>query len=200
MALTHTLTFSYRDTSGNTTSYQDPVSADAENNYDNAAVALPATQFVIGWDQTLSLLQALELYSSVAAVVETNSIANETDLVVDGSNDLKVTSVSYSFASGDVGKWVVVTGGASWTVGAYRIASVTGGAAVLATSPAATSTTGGHWHMSSDYLQLGIGQVLMWAANVESSNCPFNFNVTEVLLTAGGTGTATFRIRALQNI
>lgn len=201
MALTHTLTFSYRDTSGNTVSYTDPVSGDAENNYDNAAVTIPATQFAIGWEQTLSELQCLQLYCDHAATVETDSGANETDLVVDGSNDLKVTSGSYSFTSGDVGKYVVITGGASFTVGAYRIASVTGAAAILALSPAAISTTGGQWHLSSDYVQLVAGQNLIWALNIESSACPFNFNVTAVSLTVpGASGTATFKIRAIQNI
>jgi hypothetical protein len=201
MAITHTLTFSYRDTSGNTTSYTDPVSGDAENNYDNAAVTVPASQFAIGWTQTLSDLQCLELYCTNAAVVETNCGTNETDLAVDGSNDLKVSSGSYNFQSGDVGKWVVITAGTGFTVGAYRISSVSTNDAILASSPAATSTTGGHWHLSSDYIELVAGQVLMWALNIESSACPFNFNVTGVCLTiTGSSGTASFKIRAVQNI
>jgi hypothetical protein len=201
MALTHTLTFSYRDTSGNTTSYTDPVSGDAENNYDNAAVTVPASQFAIGWTQTLTDLLCMELYCSNAAVVETNCGTNETDLATDASNDEKVTSASYNFESGDVGKWVVITAGTGWTVGAYRITSVASDAAILASSPGAVSITGGHWHLSSDYIELIAGQVLMWASNIESSSCPFNFNVTGVFLTiAGSASTASFKIRAVQNI
>ena len=149
----------------------------------------------------MSALQCLELFCSNAAVVETNCGTNETDLVIDGSNDEKVTSASYNFLSGDVGKWVVVTAGTSWTVGAYKIVSVAANAATLAASPGAISLTGGHWHLSSDYLELVAGQVLMWALNIESSACPFNFDVTSVALSiAGSSSTASFKIRAVQNI
>lgn len=42
-----------------------------------------------------------------------------------------VTSASYTFLAGDVGAWVYVKSGTSWTPGWYQIASVGGGAATL---------------------------------------------------------------------
>lgn len=202
MAITHTLTWSYRDSSGNTVSSQTNVSDDSENNYDNSAISLPATLFAAGWAATLTQLQSLEVYCDHAVIVETNESATAlTDLVIDASNDLKVTSAGHSFVSGDVGKYVVVVGGTSFTVGAYKIASVTGGAAILASSPGATSLTGGHWHLSDDYFLLQAGQNLIWALSVGGlAQLPFAFNVTDVYLTISGTGTAAFKIRAIQHV
>lgn len=68
-----------------------------------------------------------------------------TDLVVDGTLNTKVTSVSHSFVSGDVGKYVRIYPTAGWTEGAYTISSVSSGAAILNVSPAATGTTGGSY-------------------------------------------------------
>lgn len=69
--------------------------------------------------------------------------ATATDLVVDGSNNKKVTSASYTFVAADVGGWVDITAGTGWTTGRYIVTAVAAGAATLASSPAAVSTTGG---------------------------------------------------------
>lgn len=204
MAITHTLTWSYRDSSGNTVSSQTLAAGDGEINYDNAAVTVPATLFPAGWAATRTELQSLELFCSNACVIETNESVSvtETDLVIDASNDLKVTSAGHSFVSGDVGKYVVVTGGTSFTVGAYKIASVNAGAAILESSPGATSLTGGHWHLSDDYITLIAGQNLIWALSVGGlSQLPFNFDVTSLFITiAGSAGTASFKVRAVVNV
>lgn len=71
------------------------------------------------------------------------------DLAVDSLNNKRVTSASYTFRQIDVGRSVVITSGSPWTAGSYLIDSVSGGAAVLATSPAATGTTGGAFSLSA---------------------------------------------------
>lgn len=71
------------------------------------------------------------------------------DLKVDASDDTVVSSTSHTFVSGDVGSTVTVTGGVSWTPGAYPIVSVLAGAATLGSSPAAVSTAHGEWELSS---------------------------------------------------
>lgn len=205
MAFTHVVTRAYRDSSGNSITSTESVVDNQENNYDNQAISLPDSPLhAILWTAVRSELQSLSINASNATIVETNeSVATSfTDLVVDGSNNQKVTSVSYSFVSGDAGKYVVVLSGAGWTPGAYKIASVTGGAAILASSPAATSTTGGHWHKSSDYFTLIAGQNKIWTLATDGlAACPFNFDVTEVFITVtGGSGTATFRIRSLEHV
>jgi hypothetical protein len=205
MSLVHTLSFTYRDTSGTTISQTLVVSGDAEVNLDSAAVSIPCTLTPFAWAATLSQLQCLELYCTFACIIETNESVSvsHTDLVVDGSNDLKVTSVGHSFVSGDVGKYVVVTAGAGWTVGAYKITSVVGRAALFATSPGATSLTGGTYHLSDDYIPLTAGQNLIWATGLSGNQlCPFNFNVTEVYLSIAASvgGPAYFRIRSVQNL
>lgn len=73
-----------------------------------------------------------------------------TNLVVDGANNQKVSSASYTFAAGDVGGWVDVTAGTGWTVGRYVITSVTAGVALLDASPAAVGTTGGTFVVNWD--------------------------------------------------
>lgn len=78
--------------------------------------------------------------------------ASGTDLVVDGSNNLKVTSASYNFVTGDVGSVVEITAGSSWTKETTTIGSISGTAAILALSPAATGVTGGTWNLSAGSL------------------------------------------------
>jgi len=71
------------------------------------------------------------------------------DLVVDAADDTKVTSASRPFVAGDVGSYVIVTGGAGWTTGTYTISAVVGVIATLSGSPAAVSTTHGEWELRS---------------------------------------------------
>ena len=70
------------------------------------------------------------------------------DLAVDATTNTKVTAASHSFVSGDIGKYVNVASGSPWTTGAYQISSVSSGAAILASSPAAAGTSGGRWFFS----------------------------------------------------
>lgn len=74
------------------------------------------------------------------------------DLVVDGSDDTKVTSASRPFVSGDVDSFVTVTGGTGWTPGIYTVTAVVGVIATLNSSPAAVSTVKGEWQLSSGSL------------------------------------------------
>jgi hypothetical protein len=69
-----------------------------------------------------------------------------TDLVVDGVNNLKVTSASHTFVGGEVGQSFIIFGGAGWTTGTYTISSVSSGAAILDSSPASVGTTAGKYH------------------------------------------------------
>lgn len=59
------------------------------------------------------------------------------DLAIDATNNEKVTSASYSFTSADVGQYIDITAGTGWTDGYYLISSVSGGAAILSSSPSA---------------------------------------------------------------
>jgi hypothetical protein len=64
---------------------------------------------------------------------DTGQIGPFTDLAIDASNDSIVTSASYSFVSGDVGKSILVLAGSGWTIGnRATILSVSGGAASVA--------------------------------------------------------------------
>lgn len=77
------------------------------------------------------------------------------DLAVDATTNTKVTSATHSFVAADVGNLLQVTAGASWTTGFYQIVSVSGGAATLDRSPAATSTTGGTYAVGGALLTWG---------------------------------------------
>ncbi len=76
----------------------------------------------------------------------TAAIATAADLVIDGAVNTKVTSVTRAFGVNDVGNHLHITAGASFTVGWYRIVSVSAGAATLDRSPGATGLTGGTWY------------------------------------------------------
>jgi len=87
-----------------------------------------------------------------------------TDLVIDGSLNTKVTSASYTFVAGDVGKLLIVTGGTGFTVGVYYVASVAAGAATLSAAVGTVSSTGGTGHFASDcrgLLILGTGNLAL---------------------------------------
>jgi hypothetical protein len=77
------------------------------------------------------------------------------DLTVNASNNLAVSSVSYSFVPAlDTGRHIAITAGTGWTTGDYAITciganctpGITAGSAQLDRSPAATGTTGGSWN------------------------------------------------------
>lgn len=129
-----------------------------------------------------------------AFVAGISSIGTPTDLVVDASNNTKVSSAGYGFSSADVGRWIKVTGGTGWTTGSYNVLSVTTGVATLSASPAAVSTTGGQAtvYYGLDYSQQN-------AANSAGSNIS-----TTDLVTAGTTTivsvTANFTRDAIGNV
>lgn len=83
--------------------------------------------------------------SFVPVYLTTDPPTQGVDLVVDAADNTKVTTVSYSFTADDVGTWLTIKTGAGWTAGEYYISAVSGGAAILDRSPAATGTTGGEW-------------------------------------------------------
>jgi len=84
------------------------------------------------------------------------------NLVIDASDNTKVTSASYSFVAGDAGAdlTIVTEGATGWTRGIYNISSVTAGAAILASSPGAVSTARGSamLHYGRDYSRQAAAQ------------------------------------------
>lgn len=75
--------------------------------------------------------------------------ASGTNLIVDLTVDTEVLPDAIT-AAADIGQDVVITGGAGWTPGTYRI-TASGGAGttwVLDRPPAALGTAGGKWHLS----------------------------------------------------
>ena len=79
----------------------------------------------------------------MARVTQIFTVVVATDLVIDATNNKKVTSSTHTFAAADVGKYVNVTAGTGFTVAANKIVSVTGGAAIGTNSFGTTSSTGG---------------------------------------------------------
>jgi hypothetical protein len=79
----------------------------------------------------------------MARVNQIFTVVVATDLVIDGSNNKKVTSSTHTFVAGDVGKYISVTAGTGFTVAANLIASVTGGAAIGTNSFGTLGSTGG---------------------------------------------------------
>ena len=73
------------------------------------------------------------------------------NLTVDATKNLKVTDTYTIFQSWNVGQVLTITGGTGFTTGNYTVVSVSGGAAVLSSSPAAVGTTGGIWHFTTPH-------------------------------------------------
>jgi hypothetical protein len=84
---------------------------------------------------TASVLYGIFLAGTTSIVIQ--GPMQFVDLAIDASNNLLVSSASFTFTSAMVGQYIDVTAGTSWTVGYYQIASVSGGKATLATSPSA---------------------------------------------------------------
>jgi hypothetical protein len=82
---------------------------------------------------TASVLYGIFLASATSIVIQ--GPIQLVDLAIDGSNNLLVSSASFTFTTAMVGQYINVTAGTSWTAGYYQIASISSGKAVLATSP-----------------------------------------------------------------
>lgn len=87
-------------------------------------------------------LTASVLYGTFLTSVSTAIIQGPiqlVDLKIDATVNTLVSSVSYTFVASNVGQYIQITAGTSWTVGFYLIQSVSGGKATLATSPSAAA-------------------------------------------------------------
>lgn len=84
------------------------------------------------------------------------------DLVIGAANS--ISSASYTFVAGDVGKIVVIMSGTNFTADTYYIASVAGGEATLNASPGTQGATAGVGYLATDcraLLILGAGNVAL---------------------------------------
>jgi hypothetical protein len=88
---------------------------------------------------TASVLYGMFLTSTPSLVIQ--APLQFVDLAIDASNNELVSSASYTFTAADVGQYLDITAGTSWTVGYYLIASVSGGKATLASSPSAAGNS-----------------------------------------------------------
>ncbi len=70
-----------------------------------------------------------------------------TDLVIDGSNNAKVTSASHTFVANDVGNHIMVSAGTGFNLLLYSIQSVSSGAAIVDKVVGTTGSTGGTWKL-----------------------------------------------------
>ena len=126
-------------------------------------------------------------------------------LVVSGTSNVLVSSSTYGFTSADVGRWLKVTSGTGWQTGYFQIKSVATGVATLGMSPAAISTTGGHFtvYYGLDYSQQNSKNttgsnisttdlVTAGTAIVTSATASFTQDIVgNVVYIAGGTGSIT---------
>jgi hypothetical protein len=131
-----------------------------------------------------------------------------TDLVVDASNPLIVTSATHNFVGGDVGKFINVTAGTGWQVGYYQIVATGSNAATLDRSPAALSTTGGTYDLYSaiDYSQQNAAQIAYTDmvidgttnTNFTSAGNPVTAaHVGNIINVTGGTGFTVQRVQII---
>lgn len=94
--------------------------------------------------QDASFYETFEGYLTNGIPTAKAPTATGSNLAVDASNNLKVTSATHTFTSAD-GSCIGISSGTGWTPGDYKVSSFTGGAAILNSSPAAVNTTGGVW-------------------------------------------------------
>lgn len=86
---------------------------------------------------------------SVIIDAEVGTKDTGTDLVVDATDPLKVSSGTYNFVSADVGSALQIVGGSGWKQDTYIIESVASNAAILDHSPAAVGASSGSYVLSN---------------------------------------------------
>jgi len=72
---------------------------------------------------------------------------NDTDLVIDGADDTKVTSATHNFVATDVDNVINITAGVGFTPGRYHITAAAANAATLDRACGATGSTGGTYYV-----------------------------------------------------
>ncbi len=85
------------------------------------------------------------------------------DLVIGAGNS--VTSATYTFVAGDVGKILVITSGTDFTADTYVITAVAEGVATLSASPGTLAATGGVGYLATDCR----GLLILTAGNVAAT-------------------------------
>lgn len=121
-----------------------------------------------GFDQTVNA-------SSMANGFALSTFAN---WVVDGSVNTRISSVSYTPTTNDIGRNIHITAGAGWSTGNYTIVSITGSAINLVTpgtatpaSPGAVGITGGTGILSGPGT-FNVRSTIMWGGSL----FPITFN------------------------
>lgn len=72
---------------------------------------------------------------------------NDTDLVIDGADDTKITSAAHNFVASDVDNVINITAGVGFTPGRYHIVSCAGNEATLDRACGSTGSTGGTYYV-----------------------------------------------------
>ena len=102
------------------------------------------SQIVIASGDPANADQGFLYCDSGSGPVKIQFTIDYTDLAIDASNNLIVTSAAEPFDGSDVGKTLVITGGSGFTFGTYTIVSVSGlGAATLSAAAGTVGSVGG---------------------------------------------------------
>jgi hypothetical protein len=109
------------------------------------------------------------------------------DLAIDASNDLKVTSVLRPFVATDVGTVLYLTGGTGFNAGPVYINSVTGGAAFLSSAAGTLSSTGGTATIGDGYSSDNSNPYISWnfATGILIDDTPDSFLFDATILQYG---------------
>lgn len=147
-----------------------------------------------------------------AFAIGVSQISSFSNLVVDATNNQKVTSSSYTFTSADVKRWIQVTAGTGWTTGYYQVSSVSGSAAILDRSPAPVGTTAGSFtiYKGLDYSQQNsanangvtngssVNAVANGTTTITCADCIFSQDIVgNVVYFSGGSGSIAAQRRSV---
>lgn len=134
--------------------------------FGSSGTTVTGEAFGIGDGSTTTFAHTLALANSVSSysVQVFAAGARGSDLAVDASNNLQVSSASYAFVLTDVNTFINIAAGPGWQPGYYQITSVSSGAAILNRSPAPVATTVGTWTQISAAGDQGYGTI--WGPNI----------------------------------
>lgn len=132
-------------------------------------------------------------------------VSAATDLAIDSTNPLKVTSATHNFTSSDNHKYIHITAGTGFHVGWYQIESTSGNAAFLQSAPGKVGSTAGTYdlHQCIDYgYQTAANSsgsnisttdaVANGTTTITSATASFTNNVVgNIVYFAGGSGSIT---------
>lgn len=211
MSFTHTVSRSYRDSSGTPITSTETVVSNTEGNYDDT-IPDSTTNMEVDLVLNRALLQSLSLFSSNAVSIKTNGTGSAGAIT---STSLNTAGSGYAvgdtgtISGGTAGTYIITGIGASGAVVGYTVTAA--GSAYAKTNAVVTATGGAQAGSGTGFkiniltivetLSLLAGQNKVWTLATDAlAGLPFTCDVNKLYYTNVSGSTATIKVRSLSDV